>query len=120
MFPENFDINDDIKSKIDEYNQLTIDCKKNIRETSNQFEDFITEYIKIMTFSNVEKQIEYSIDENINNDEVKEISQQEQESNTEKSTHEIKDNRVLLISETQKKVFLPYKVSEINGYLEKC
>lgn len=119
LFPENFDINDDIKSKIDEYNQLAIDCKKNIRETSNQFEDFITEYIKIMTFSNIEEQIDTNIDENINNNEAKEISQQEQESSTKESTPEIKDNHVLLISETQKKVFLPYYINDLEKILQK-
>lgn len=122
LFPENFDINDDIKSKIDEYNNLALDCKKSIRETSNQFENFITIYIKNMTFSNTENQIDNNteeiIDENKNDEESKEISQ-EQEENTKEATQEIKDNRVLLISETQKKVFLPYYIDDLEKILQK-
>lgn len=113
LFSENFDINNDIQNKIDEYNNLAVDCKKNIRKTSDQFEDFITEYIKNMAFSDdSKKQTTTSLVKNTNN--VINENQQKQENTYEEDTQEIKDNRVLLISETQKKVFLPYYKEDLE------
>lgn len=119
LFSENFDINDDIKSKIEEYNKLASDCKKSIKESSDQFDDFITEYIKNMNFSNTEKPIDINLDEIANTNTESNNALQEQEENTKEATQEIKDNRVLLISETQKKVFLPYYIDDLEKILQK-
>lgn len=117
LFPENFDITDELKNKINEYNNLAIECKKNINESSDQFENFITEYIKNMTFSNAEKSID-NIDDNTNTINI-ESNENIQEKSIKESTQDLKDNRVLLISETQKKVFLPYNADDLEKILQK-
>lgn len=117
LFPENFDITDKLKNKINEYNNLAIECKKNINESSDQFENFITEYIKNMTFSNAEKSID-NIDDNTNTINI-ESNENIQEKSIKESTQDLKDNRVLLISETQKKVFLPYNADDLEKILQK-
>ena len=117
LFPENFDITDELKNKINEYNNLAIECKKNINESSDQFENFITEYIKNMTFSNAEKSID-NIDDNTNTINI-ESNENIQEKSIKESTQDLKDNRVLLISETQKKVFLPYNTEDLEKILQK-
>lgn len=117
LFPESFDITDEFKNKINEYNNLAIECKKNISESSDQFENFITEYIKNMTFSNVEQSVD-NIDDNTNNINT-ELNKNIQEQSIKESTQDLKDNRVLLISETQKKVFLPYNTEDLEKILQK-
>ena len=117
LFSESFDITDEFKNKINEYNNLAIECKKNISESSDQFENFITEYIKNMTFSNVEQSVD-KIDDNTNNINT-ESNEDIQEKSIKESTQDLKDNRVLLISETQKKVFLPYNTEDLEKILQK-
>ena len=117
LFSESFDITDEFKNKINEYNNLAIECKKNISESSDQFENFITEYIKNMTFSNAEKSID-NIDDNTNTINI-ESNENIQEKSIKESTQDLKDNRVLLISETQKKVFLPYNADDLEKILQK-
>ena len=117
LFSESFDITDEFKNKINEYNNLAIECKKNISESSDQFENFITEYIKNMTFSNVEQSVD-NIDDNTNNINT-ESNEDIQEKSIKESTQDLKDNRVLLISETQKKVFLPYNTEDLEKILQK-
>lgn len=117
LFSESLDITDEFKNKINEYNNLAIECKKNISESSDQFENFITEYIKNMTFSNVEQSVD-KIDDNTNNINT-ESNEDIQEKSIKESTQDLKDNRVLLISETQKKVFLPYNTEDLEKILQK-
>ena len=117
LFSESLDITDEFKNKINEYNNLAIECKKNISKSSDQFENFITEYIKNMTFSNVEKSID-NVDDNTNTINI-ESNEDIQEQNIKETTQDLKDNRVLLISETQKKVFLPYNTEDLEKILQK-
>ena len=117
LFSESLDITDEFKNKINEYNNLAIECKKNISKSSDQFENFITEYIKNMTFSNVEQSVD-NIDDNTNNINT-ESNEDIQEKSIKESTQDLKDNRVLLISETQKKVFLPYNTEDLEKILQK-
>ena len=117
LFSENFDITDDLKNKINEYNNLATECKKNISKSTTQFEDFISEYIKNMTFSNVDNSFD-NIDDNTNNINI-ETNESLEEQNIQENTQNMKDNRVLLISETQKKVFLPYNADDLEKILQK-
>ena len=117
LFSESLDITDEFKNKINEYNNLAIECKKNISKSSDQFENFITEYIKNMTFSNVEKSID-NVDDNTNTINIA-SNEDIQEQNIKETTQDLKDNRVLLISETQKKVFLPYNADDLEKILQK-
>lgn len=117
LFSESLDITDEFKNKINEYNNLAIECKKNISESTTQFEDFISEYIKNMTFSNVDNSFD-NIDDNTNNINI-ETNESLEEQNIQENTQDMKDNRVLLISETQKKVFLPYNADDLEKILQK-
>ncbi len=111
-------------SEIDKYNSLSSECQKNIFESSMQIEDFISLYIENSLFlpstspnkssSNEENK---NLEDKKNNEEIQE-NEFKEETFVDEDDDSISDNTVLLISEKEKKVFLPYKVSEVQSKLE--
>ena len=85
---ENDETFDTVKSNIDSYSSDLSEFSKKFEENNVKIDNFLKDYTK---------------DNNKN-------------SNIENDEHT--DNPYLIVSEEEKKVFLPYKISEINSYLE--
>lgn len=102
---------DSLKEKIENYNKLAIDYTKHFDELTLKYETFIESYVK--DYLSIDSHVFESKETTITQDNV--ISQ---ESNntipSDDNNNEIKDNRILTISETQNKVFLPYYVEDLE------
>lgn len=105
---------DSLKEKIDNYNKLAIDYKRHFDELTIKYESFIENYIKdyLSVDSHVfeAKEISSNLDDAIS----KESNNTPDSTELDNSTNDIKDNRVLLISERQNKVYLPYYVEDLE------
>lgn len=102
---------DSLKEKIENYNKLAIDYTKHFDELTLKYETFIESYVK--DYLSIDSHVFESKETTITQD--NDISQ---ESNntipSDDNNNEIKDNRILTISETQNKVFLPYYVEDLE------
>lgn len=96
-----------IKSKIDEYSALLEKTNFKLASNNTEINIFLNkpETKKYLTGFNI---VLNSIDNESNTSATKPFSYDSNE----------KDNNILIISEKDDKVFLPYKVEEINDYLE--
>ena len=114
--PNNSNIeNVDFLAKLDSYNELCQKIQKKIYDTTLKVDNFIYQYISTSEFI-----VESTLDENNNFDDnethdtqdIKEAEMHLADDST------ISDNKVLLISELQNKVFLPYTVDELQQQLK--
>lgn len=107
-----FTLTDENKSMLLDFNKSYIELKAKLFESYNMFSEFIQKYINCpIIFSN---NTTNTVCENVQvlDDSVK-------KSTEDSSTFEdIKDNKTLLISEKENKVFLPYSVSDLNDILK--
>lgn len=105
--PENIDL----PAVLRNFNQIIIDSKSDIQISNTNFNNLILQYIK-----------DTSIDVSEANTAAKEDTQNDNIldaiKNNPISDEEIKDNRVLLISEKRNKVFLPYYISDLKHALK--
>lgn len=99
---------------LDEKNK-TVDFKK-IHENESIIADFFNCYIKFCCLDMSKEFVEEPKEELPKKEEPKE---EVKEVKIEAKQEEIKDNNTLIISETQNKVILPYKVEELKEILEK-
>lgn len=99
---------------LDEKNK-TVDFKK-IHENESIIADFFNCYIKFCCLDMSKEIVEEPKEELPKKEEPKE---EVKEVKIEAKQEEIKDNNTLIISETQNKVILPYKVEELKEILEK-
>ena len=109
------DPSDSLKEKIDNYNKLAIDYTKHFDELTLNYESFIENYIK--DYLSIDSHVFISKETSS----VQDNSISPESSNTTESdsnNNDVKDNRVLVISETQNKVFLPYYVEDIEKKLK--
>ena len=106
---------DSLKEKIDNYNKLAIDYTKHYDELTLKYETFIESYVKdylsIDSHVFVAKESTVAPDNSIPQEANNTIE-------SDNNTTDVKDNRVLVISETQNKVFLPYYVEDIEKKLK--
>ena len=97
-----------IKSKIDNYSSLLNETNEKLNANNSRIETFLFD-------SNTQH---YLNDFNISINELSpNVSKEQIDKITNYNTNQ-KDNNVLIISEKDNKVFLPYRVEEINDYLE--
>ena len=93
---------------VENYNKLVSNFDILLYESMCNINEFIFEYMK---------HIESITCNSVYNNSDKKINLKEKQEN-ELKTEELKDNKVLLISETQNKVFLPYSISDLNNKLK--
>lgn len=97
-----------IKSKIDSYSSQLNETNTRLNENNSKIETFLSD-----------SQIQHYLNDfNISiNDSLNDVSTGH---NSRFSDYQVseKDNNILIISEKDNKVFLPYRVTEINDYLE--
>lgn len=110
-------------------------CENSIKNNNIEIETFLQDYLNYSCLNiaksaekDIKKEIkntESSIEKTINLPHPENISKKVQEEpykNTEKSVNisePLVDNKTLLISEMKNKVFLPYKIDELENILEK-
>ncbi|MGN1327728.1 MAG: hypothetical protein ACI4VQ_06630 [Clostridia bacterium] len=97
-----------IKAKIDNYSLL-------LNETNNKLD---TNNLRIKTFLSDSNTQHYLKDFNISIDDLSHNIFVKQAPKASHYNVNEKDNNILIISEKDNKVFLPYRVEEINDYLE--
>lgn len=98
-----------IKAKIDDYSFF-------LKETSQKLSNNNTKIDAFLSDPNVKRYLD-GFNININNQSFYNTSKVDAPRVTKYGNNE-KDNNVLIISEKDNKVFLPYRVEEINDYLE--
>ena len=109
----------DIKEKLNKYNTNALECKNNIYSVSEKYDEFINNYLINHLSINAPLIIETpDTYYNIENSNIEETQILEQKNDESISTPNIKDNRILLISEKQKKVFLPYFANDLEKILK--
>lgn len=109
---------------IENYNKLASSFEISLSENMCSINNFILEYMKYFesisynlfyyTYDN--KEIESKINLEKEEETVEEIVEKKQEITL--TTENLKDNNVLLISETKNKVFLPYSISDLKKILK--
>lgn len=97
-----------IKSKIDSYSSQQNETNTKLSENNSEIETFLSDS-QIQHYLN---DFNISIDDSSNDVSTEQIPRFSDYQVSEK------DNNVLIISEKDNKVFLPYRVEEINDYLE--
>ena len=107
--------NKEIHANIDYMDQIVSGFKIDLRKSDKEFDSIILKYVKESTFNidlnttntktNSENNSTTTIGNSMFNDSMYDS--------------EIGDNNVLIISEKRRKVFLPYKVEDLNKWLRK-
>ena len=98
----------EIKSKIDNYSLLLDETNEKLEANNLKIESFLSD-------SNTQR---YLNDFNISLNDLSHNVSTEQTPKVSDYKVSEKDNNVLIISEKDNKVFLPYRIEEINDYLE--
>lgn len=98
----------EVKSKIDNYSLLLDETNEKLEANNLKIESFLSD-------SNTQR---YLNDFNISLNDLSHNVSTEQTPKVSDYKISEKDNNVLIISEKDNKVFLPYRVEEINDYLE--
>jgi len=114
-------LSEDAIANLNEYNELSTTYKNTICATYNSFKDFILKYIDNTEFIINETQSKSITSEAIGAPKVSKapIESIESKAETNKVTNkqDNEDNNVLLISEIQKKIIIPYTIKELTQKL---
>ena len=109
---KNIVLTDSLKVQLEDYNKLAQNLDEKLYNETIKYEDFILKYVK-----NYGSQPYSYMPVSTSTSEENKKTENEIISNVENSNI-VNDNPVLLISEKEHKVFLPYEVSDLNKLLE--
>lgn len=125
IYGDAFILTDEIKSKFDNFNNKVSSFEKKLTNIYISYYKFSNNYIsQYISSSSIESSSILSNSSNSNKKKKKRRHKRRMKKNnilhntSEKPEETLKDNAVLLISEKQQKVFLPYLVHDLNEKLD--
>lgn len=101
--------------KIEAYNKLALKCEKAIYLTNLCIDNIVSEYIQISELYSNNLPIQYNLLDTTPSDTLNKSVY----TNINSTKTQITDKKILLISEIQNKVFLPYSIDELNEIFKK-